>query len=380
MKILHIFTIAGTAESFFDGQFGYLGESGFDLHLICSDSPANGFLQRNKLTFQSVAIMRKISPWADLKAIVAVCKYIRSNKIDTVVGHTPKGALVAMAAAFIMGVPRRVYYRHGLIYTTAKGIKRFILKKEEQIVSMLSTRIVNVSPSLSALAVEDRLNKASKQQIIGSGTCGGIDALHKFNPDSLDSSLLNDYRQRAKITEGDFVVGFCGRLCRDKGTAELVKGFDLFVERNPDCRVKLLLVGDFDGRDTLPTGIKEKIEGSADIILTGHIKKEIEYYYNLMDVFVFPSYREGFGMSVIEASAMKKPILVSRSHGCVDSIRENITGYYIDITPEGICSGIERVFHSGGCKELGVGGRQFVLDNFDHSVMWPEVLEFYKSL
>ena len=100
----------------------------------------------------------------------------------------------------------------------------------------------------------------------------------------------------------------------------------------------------------------------------------------MMDVFVFPSYREGFGMTVIEASAMGLPILVSRSHGCVDSIRENVTGRYIDIEPGSIASGVADMFDSQLRQRLGTAGREFVCANFERTVMWPKILEFYKEI
>ena len=101
-------------------------------------------------------------------------------------------------------------------------------------------------------------------------------------------------------------------------------------------------------------------------------------YYQLMDVFVLPSYREGFGMSVLEASAMNKPVLVSRSHGCVDSIVEGETGLYIDISPEDIAAQIECV--KGSTNSYGVKGRKWVCENFDSESMWPKVSSLLDEL
>lgn len=381
MKVLHVFSVFGTANTFFDGQFAYLSRHGYRLHLVCSEAAGMGdFIRRNKIEYRAVEISRSITPLKDLKAIWQVCKYIHEKHIDVVVGHTPKGALVAMLAAFIMCRKRRVYYRHGLIYTTAHGLKRSILKGEERFVSLLAQRIVNVSSSLSALAVSDRLNGAAKQQIIGAGTCGGIDTQHKFNPALLNPELLQHLRAKFGINPDDYVVGFCGRLCRDKGIVELVEGFERFIASHSDSGGKLLLVGPYDERDSLPAHIVDRIENSERIIPVGPVRENIEYYYGLMDVFVFPSYREGFGMSVLEASAMEKPILVSRSHGCVGSIREGVTGLYIDLTAEAVCAGIARLIDPALRLRLGRSGRTFVSEHFDHTVMWPEVLKLYDAM
>lgn len=99
-----------------------------------------------------------------------------------------------------------------------------------------------------------------------------------------------------------------------------------------------------------------------------------------MDVFVFPSYREGFPTTILEASAMCLPILVSRSHGCVDSIREDVTGRYIDLTPQSIASSLTEMLNPQLRQRLGEAGRNFVTKNFERTAMWPTILDFYKEL
>lgn len=377
MKVLHVFTLATTAESFFDGQFAYLSDAGYEIHLVASTAPSSEFCQRNHITFHKVAIARRVDVKADIRSIKSLCKLIRQERFDAVFGHTPKGALVAMCAARLSGVKIRVYYRHGLIYTTAKGLSRLILKTVERFTAALATNIINVSPSLSKLAVKDNLNGDKKQTVIGSGTCGGIDTEIIFNPTRLTAESQAKLR-KSVLGDCDFVVGFCGRLCRDKGIIELVEGSKLFQSRHTGLNSKLLLVGPYDERDILPDNIKSEISDNPDIISTGRQEKsKLPAFYAMMDVFVFPSYREGFGMCVIEASAMQVPILVSRSHGCVDSIKENISGRYIDISAQSIAAELENMLSADLRVKLGTGGRDFVANNFDNKAMWPLIKKFY---
>lgn len=381
MKILHVFTIISTPVAFFDGQFRYLSDQGYRIDVASDSEEDTGFTQRNNIGYRRVGIERRIAPLADLKSISALCRMIRREKYDAVVGHTPKGAMVAMIAARLAGVKTRVYYRHGLVYTTAHGLKRFILKSVERLTAMFANHVVNVSPSLSRLAVTDCLNPYQKQRVIGKGTCGGIDAKNTFNPDLISDEELSTLRLSLGLDSADFVIGFCGRLCKEKGIRELVDGFRLFRQRNSSLPAKLLLVGPYDQRDVLPAEYVREIETNPDIIATGKIDKaRLPYYYALMDVFVFPSYREGFGMSVLEASAMKVPVLVSRSHGCVDSIVEHVTGEYVDIDARGISAGLENMKDAYLRSTLGVGGRERVLQYYDYNVMWPLVSDFYSEL
>lgn len=377
MKVLHVFTLSTTAENFFDGQFAYLSEAGYDLHLVAADEPSTEFCERNCVTFHKIDVARRVDINADITTIIALRRLIKHEKFDAVFGHTPKGALVAMCAAWISGVKVRVYYRHGLIYTTAVGLKRRIFKSVEQLTALLATNIVNVSPSLSKLATKDNLNGDKKQTVIGPGTCGGIDTVNIFNPELLSQQKQKELRE-ATVGDCDFVIGFCGRICKDKGIAELVEGFRLFQSNHPGVKSTLLLIGPYDDRDILAEEIKIEIADNPSIIAIGRQNKsKLPALYDIMDVFVFPSHREGFGMCVIEASSMELPVLVSKSHGCVDSIRENITGKYIEISPASIADKLDLMLDPNVRQQLGKEGRSFVMNNFDHNKLWPLIKKYY---
>lgn len=379
MKVLHIFTLSRTAIAFFDGQFRYLKEHGYEIVLACKrEDGIEEFAERNGVKFIPVEIPRSMSPMAIVKAIGVIMNVLKNEKPEAVLGHTPVGALVAMIAAKLAGVRNRVYYRHGIIYSTMTGVKQKVFMAEERFVSALATSIVNVSPSLAEKCAKDGINKREKQFVIGKGTCGGIDTQDVFNTALLEVDRLERERLRLGLADVDIVFGFCGRFCKDKGTPELVEAFEFFKTKHPDLNVRLLMVGPFDERDILPEETKKAMQESSDIVLTGSVlKKDIPLYYRLMDCFIFPSHREGFGMCVIEASAMEVPILVAPSHGCVDSIQEGVSGYYIDLNADSICNGMERMLDREHMARIGRQGRQFVVENFDYRVMWPKVLEVY---
>lgn len=382
MKLIHVFSIFGTAESFFDGQFKYLTEQGYEIVVVSSDAPnTDAFCRRNGVRFVPLNIPRSVSPMAIAKAVKSLCSLIHKEKADAVFGHTPVGALCAMLAARWCGVKNRVYYRHGLIYTTMQGFKRTIFKTEEKFVALLATSVINVSHSLSKLAVEDGLNKAGKQYVIGHGTCGGIDARNIFNPALVEVNKLVALKEKFGIANADIVFGFCGRICNDKGIPELIDAFEMFQKRHSDIDVKLLFIGGFDTRDGISEDKRQQIKTNKDILMSGYIdRSEIPYYYSMLDVFVFPSHREGFGMCVVEASAMEKPVLDSRAHGCIDAIVEHETGEYIDFLAEGICTGMEMMLDADLRKLLGKNGRRRVLEWYDFTVMWPFVDNLYKRI
>lgn len=382
MKILHIFTISRTPIAFFDGQFRYLKEHGYEVVLVCKrEDGIEEFAERNGVKYIPVEIPRSMSPVAILKSIGAIKRIIKDEKPEAVFGHTPVGALCAMIAAKWCGVKNRIYYRHGVIYTTMKGAKYLLFKWEEKFVASLATAVVNVSHSLSRLAAKDHLNTDKKQHVIGHGTCGGIDAVNIFNPTLLIKADLDAAKKKLGLNDVDIVFGFCGRICNDKGVPELIDAFELFRSKHKGLKAKLLLIGAMDIRDGVSGHYADKINEDKDIVLSGHVEGGgIPYYYAMLDVFVFPSHREGFGMCAIEASAMEKPLLVSKVHGCEDTIVEHLTGEYIGLDAESICKGMESMLDADKRRFLGENGRVKVLEWYDFRVMWPLVKELYERI
>ncbi len=252
--ILHVVNTYFAVPYFIGGQFLYFRERGNDMHLIC---PGSEFLEQYsrdmEFKYSIVDITRTFTLLKDLKAMIAISRYIRKHKVDIVVGHTPKGALLSMIAGKLHKIPKRIYLRHGLVYETKRGLTRRILILAEKVAAYYSTHIICVSPSLLEVSLRDKLNPAYKQSIIGRGTCGGIDTRRKFNPGLIQEDELAVLRAQYQISTEDVVIGFCGRLVPDKGIIELVEALDILRSRNTGKRFILLLVGIFESRDKLPS-------------------------------------------------------------------------------------------------------------------------------
>lgn len=371
VKILHVINIFFSL-SYLGNQFKYFSEKGYKQHLVCSFSPyIKEYIKAQSIEYKEVKIIRKVNPLKDINAIYKICRYILRNRINIVIGHTPKAAFLAIISAFVTRVPKRIYFRHGLFYETLHGFPRLLMINIDRFTALCATQVVCVSTYVAERSISDKLFSKNKQIILGKGTCGGIDALGKFNPYLVDNKMVEILRESLGINENDFVVGFCGRLTKDKGIIDLVMAFNLLNKRLPQARIKLLLLGDFDERDYLPQSIIDEIKCNANIIHTGFIYNSIENYYSLMNVFVLPSYREGFGMATLEAASMELPVLTTNITGCKDAIQDGITGFYISNTPDGITSGILRIINDPKPKYYGINGRKMVLQFFDNTILWP---------
>lgn len=373
MNILHVVNIYFVLPYFIGDQFQFFARKGHKMNVICSHSPyLEEYATKQGFDYLETPVNRSISIKDDLKSILTIRKYIKSHKIDIIVGHTPKGGLLAMIAGKLCGVRKRYYFRHGLVYETSTGIKRFILKTVDRIASMCATQIVCVSPSVLERSIEDHLAPANKQILLNNGTCNGVDTLNKFNPVIIDEHKVDELRSKYGIKKDDFVIGYSGRLVKDKGIIELVRAFDS-LKNSDNC--KLLLVGMFEERDALPDNIKKRINEDPRIIYTGFINGGMELYYSMMDVYVLASYREGFPTGVLEAQAMELPVITTRVTGCRDSIVDGTTGLFALNDENDISEKIDDI----RIRKMidGRNGRKWVVENFDCRLIWDEIEKLY---
>ena len=377
-NILHVVNIYFVIPYFLGNQIKHFRSKGFNIHIICS--PSKDLIKNSKeqgFQYKEIPVLRKISLINDIKAIWKIIRYIKNNKIDIVNGHTPKGGLLSMIAGFVGGVKTRIYFRHGLVYETSSGLKRYMLISMDRLASLLATKIVCVSPSVYNRSIKDKLNPEWKQVVLSKGTCNGID-IKRFNKSNIDQNQVNELKIKLGINTNDFVIGFTGRLVRDKGIIELMEAFETIHQKYPGT--KLLLVGMLEERDALPPATIERIKGNSSVIHTGYVdNKTIEQYYSLMNLFVLPSYREGFPTSVLEASSMELPIITTRVTGCIDSIVPDKTGVFVDHNASTIANAIIPFVEDNNlCEIFGSCGRKFVVDNFQEKIVWQEIEKLYQ--
>jgi len=379
-NVLNVVNVFFAIPYFFGNQFEYMKSQGFDVHVICSPSEhLEQYAKNHKFIYKEIPVTRSITPLTDLKSLYKICKYIQKNDIDIIVGHTAKGSLLAVLAGKIMRVKDIIIFRHGIPYDRHVGFKKKMAIWRTQLVAYLANKIVVVSHSLAELSLEIKLNPEQKQYVLGKGSCGGIDTINKFNPSVIKSDKKGKLQNKLKIENNDFVIGFCGRLETDKGIIELVYAFELLINKYPNKKLKLLLIGMFDVRNPLNDIDKNRILNNPNIIYTGYIKDDLEYYYSLMTVGVLPSYHEGLGMFMLEAQAMQIPVITTKSIGCIDTIIENETGLYTTINAQDICNKIETYFDDSLRTKFGLKAREMIVANFNNKIIWPEIIKVYNS-
>ena len=370
MKILQIINSPFVLSYFFGNQFKYLKsiDPKIEIFVACSDEQMLYRFEK-EMDFIAVpfSITRKFSILNDFKALFHLVRFIKKNKIDKVVSHTPKAGFIGMLAAFICGINERIYFRHGFLFQTAKGFNKKILILIEKLSGYFANKVVCVSYSVLQESLKNNLSSKTKTIIINNGSCNGIDVFGKFNPKELKLSKIISLRNSLNLESDEFVVGFVGRIVSDKGIEELIDAWKYFKINK---RVKLLIVGPFEDRDSISTSTINFINSEKTIV---HIDftQNTEYFYALMNIFILPSKREGLPTVVLEASSMQLPVITTKVTGCIDSIIENYTGLFVDLNKDSIFEALNKYYFDPKLRIThGVNGRKFILNNFEQNSYW----------
>jgi lipopolysaccharide/colanic/teichoic acid biosynthesis glycosyltransferase len=327
-RLMHMTTVP-TTLSFLESQIQYAKSNGIDVHVVSSPGSAlEEFGSRFGVEAHELPMERRITPFRDLMALWKLTGIIRKIRPQIVHGHTPKGGLLAMLGAWCCGVPVRMYHIHGLPMVTATGMKRRLLLWSERISCLLASQVYCVSKSVREVAVNERICRAEKIEVLLQGTINGVDAATSFNPDRMEANARSNVREMYRIPADALVVGFVGRVVRDKGIIELSQAWNLLMKDFPNAH--LLIIGPFEPQDPVPHEVQQQLRNDDRIHLVGGVGSEkIPKLLCALDVLALPTYREGFNTVLLEASAMRLPVVASRVPGCTDGVIDGETGMLV---------------------------------------------------
>lgn len=350
--------------------------------MVCSPGPAlDAFARDQSVLVHPVPMERRIVPSRDIRALRALVACLRGISPTIVHAHTPKAGFLAMVAAWLLRVPVRIYHIHGFPFLTAPWSERGLLKATERVSCLLAHQALCVSRSVMQLAIQEHVCSRERIKVLLNGSINGVDATSRFNPDRLDTVTRSLIRKRYAIPEEVPVAGFAGRLVRDKGVIELARAWEVVRRRCPSAH--LLVVGQWEARDAVPTQIRQQMDSDPSIHMAGCVRPEdMPAVYSAMDVLVLPSRREGFPLVALEAAAMGLPVVATNIPGCSDAVEHGITGMLVPPDDSvklasAMCDYLEQPTLR---SRHGNAGRQRVLVDFSQRALWEAQYEEYIRL
>jgi glycosyltransferase involved in cell wall biosynthesis len=237
---------------------------------------------------------------------------------------------------------------------------------------------VVVSHSLKDAMLRDGIGSEKTLTVIASGSGQGCNAKF-FDPDAVDHNRVDELRTECRFAETDHVILFAGRLRKDKGVVELVRAFTQISPRHPDWH--LVLFGHEETASDIGEHTRELIRMHEKI---RHFdwSHDLRTAYQAADIFALPTWREGFPNTVLEASAMRLPVVTTTAVGAVDSVIDGETGFLVPVDDaEQLAEKLQTLMDAPELRRaMGAKGRARVVRDFKPRTIQSGLLHLYDEL
>lgn len=377
-KIVRISTVPMSLRIFCKDLFKDL-KNEYEMVGISSPGQDMEFISELGIDTCQVKMSRKISPLSDLVSLVKLIAVFRRLHPDMVHSITPKAGLLAMMAARITGVPVRVHSFTGLLFPTATGFKKLLLKLTDAITCACATNI-NAEGQGVKSDIENAHITSKDVRVLGYGNIKGVDMEYFSRTDDVEEKAAS-LRCNMNIKPSDFVFVYVGRVVRDKGIAQLVEAFERTHLHNPATR--LVLVGDEDGgSDPIDSSTRQAIATNSSIIHVNQWLKDVRPFYAMSQALVLPSYREGFPNVVLEAGAMSVPSIVTEVNGAREIIDSGTNGLVVPIRDVDALEQamIQLTDNQQVCRNMASVARGIIDKKFEASFVRGCIKDYYKEI
>jgi len=361
MKILHINTErtwrGGEQQTFYllDG----LKEQNIAAHLVCQpDSP---MAERAKAAgIKTFAI--SMHGEADPVACFHIRRLVKQFNYDILHSHTSHAHTLAFGGSIGTGakrlVTRRVDYsifRHSFLKMS--GIKY----------RYMGDFYVAVSHEIKRVLINDGLDQ-ERIFVIHSG----------IDPDRFKESTPEHLISEFNIQKDQQVIINVAHLAWHKGQKYLIRAAALVLSRFP--KVRFFIVGGGKLMDELRS-LSASLDLDNRLILTG-FRSDVGAFYQLADLFVMSSVKEGLGTAILDAIALGKPVVATRAGGVPEIIEDGITGRLVPpADPAALAAGIEKMLTDDeSARQMAAKGQGLVMQRFTDRVMVVKYIELYRKI
>lgn len=373
-RICFIVAIPGTAHAFLKDHILALSKE-YDVYLAANIKCEDDIKTLALTGWHCIKIERGISIWRDLYATFQAFRYFRKMKFDAVHSVTPKAGLVTALAGRLAGISHRIHIFTGQVWATKTGMMRWLLKSIDKIIVGCDNHILVDGKSQRAFLEKEGILETGKAMVFCQGSISGVNS-ERFVADDV---ARKEERDRIGIREGVITYIFLGRLNHDKGIGELYEAFNKLASEMTDVFLLLAGADEEDYLDKLPE--YKNIREGKNFHYYG-ITRQPERVLNAGDVFVLPTYREGFGSSVLEAACIGLPCICSDAYGVLDAYINGETGLQCKVGDADSLYNCMKKMHDDKMMRTDMGrkSRERALRDFNVKPISEAWLKFYNEI
>lgn len=375
----HVTTIAESLDVLLLAQLRHLSQRGFAVTGLSAPGPAVANLENNGIRHLAVPFVRAsgLTPLRDARAMAHLARVFWKERFAIVHTHTAKPDLYAAMAARAARVPIVVTTLHGFYFhdLMPARTRAFYIR-----LARLGMRFVDVVLSQNeedvVTAERERICPPSKIELLGNG----ID-LARFERTRVAPEVVARRKHELGIPPGAPVIGYVGRLVKEKGLDELLEAMVILRDRFPTARLVLVGMVDEAKQDSIGPEAALRSGLGETCIFTGH-RSDVVEHYALMDVCVLPSHREGFPRTLMEAAAMEVPVVATNIRGCRSAVADGRNGLLVPVhDAQELARAIGVVLEDPTRRrEMGAEGRSLALARFDEQRVFARVAATYTRL
>lgn len=379
IRICFMCTHSFTLATLYKGLFPYLAAHGYEIEAIVGDDEYQNFDPKHfgAFTLHVVPMRRMPHPLKDLVALARLLRLFRARRFDVIHVSTPKAALLGSIAGRLAGKPVVFVYRR-CVYEMMTGLKRWTFLQNDRITSAFSNLVIPISRQIRSFLLHERITNDRKLRLIGSGSSNGID-IGRFRPDKIPAEETDALRASLSIPEGVPILLFLGRVCSEKGVNLLPAVLERVRERHPEA--VLVVAGPDDARDPASPEALAAFSRHPNFRRIGFVV-DPSPLYALCDLFLFPSFFEGFGNVLLEAAAHERPAIGFDVPGVQEAIAHDQTGLLVakgDV--EAMANAVMGLLSNHLRRHaMGAAARMRVEREFANEVIWTELDRIFRSL
>ena len=354
-------------------------QKGHDVYVWCIDGPIADMFEEAGAKVTRIEVLVKFGVDIDPIYIYKLVKFLKSNKIEVLHTHELRAVGNSLLAGFVAGIKVKISHIHTPfsqwpIPCWRKSLYTFCYKIA---VTLFSTKEIALTDAGKQVKISEGMPE-NKLVVLPNSFQD-----QKFDPANKDKK--KDREEMAKkygFPADKFIFGNTSRLSENKGTEVIINAFKFFDDdENFRNRAHLLIAGHGNQEEKLKVlvtqlGLDRKVTFTGKFEDADHTK-----LYNSLDALVFHSYGEGFGLVIIEAMALKIPVICAD----LDVLQEVGQGYVFDYFVTGNAGDMTRSMRKvyseyKSALNLVVGARDFVVANYSEKSFVQNYEDLYLSL
>lgn len=368
MKVLHtcLSSSWGGLEMYALQTVEKLNNSGIDSELLClKNSRLHSEALNNGVLVHTAKFKNYFHPLITLK----LGDLLKKNNFDLAHCHTSKDLWLIAPALRVsrLEIPLILTKHMGSFIIKKDFLHRWIYKRVN-----LATAISNV---IAKNLIETTPLLPEKIVLLHNS----IDT-ERFNPLKVNASKV---RKEYNVNESELLIGMIARFSPGKGHEEFLRSAEELIKKYNNLR--FMIIGEpSKGEDKYAAEIKTLVSEFkiADRVIFTGFRKDTPEVLAALDLFIFPSHAEAFGIALLEAMSMGKAAVCSNSDGVLDIAVDKVTSFYFEKKDwKDLSKKIEILITNEDLRnELGKAARKRAVEMFDLKIFTKKLIDIYTHI